>query len=476
MKKNYKFPVVFAAFVAASLFTTTSLLAQNVGINSTGGAPDAGAMLDISSTNKGLLIPRVSIGNLTLIAPITGSATTSLLVYNTNATTGLGYHYWDGNDWIPLGNDSDWKITGNGNITGGTHFLGTTNNIQLDFRTNNATRFSVKSNGDQVFAAGNGTNALPFYSWSADPDIGMYRITTNTLGFATSAVERFRMSTTEAVFNDASNNYDFRIESNGSQNMFFVDASTDRIGIGINNPAFDLEMQTNVNGDYIASFENLNANGSSLLGYQNAGGYNALGGVTNFATGLGSYGVSLQAFGGSIAMWGTSNSSDAYGVYGSIPTTGSWLGYGGVFTGGLGYVNGLYNLSDERVKSNIQVISKAVDKLKQIKGVSYTYNLEKYNYLARGDTRTYLGFLAQDIEKVFPEAVAKKQLIVEGPEKMSATADMSKFKRETFNVVDYTAIVPVLVEAVKEQQTIIESQEERIKALELKVEQLLKNK
>ena len=77
-----------------------TLSAQNVGINAAGTAPSGDAMLDISSADKGLLIPRVSITNLTLIGPITGGATTSLLVYNTNGATGLGYHYWDGNDWI----------------------------------------------------------------------------------------------------------------------------------------------------------------------------------------------------------------------------------------------------------------------------------------------------------------------------------------------------------------------------------------
>ena len=40
MKKRYKFPVVFAALVAASFFTTPTFFAQNVGINATGVAPD----------------------------------------------------------------------------------------------------------------------------------------------------------------------------------------------------------------------------------------------------------------------------------------------------------------------------------------------------------------------------------------------------------------------------------------------------
>lgn len=44
---------------------------------------------------------------------------------------------------------------------------------------------------------------------------------------------------------------------------------------------------------------------------------------------------------------------------------------------------------------------------------------------------------------------------------------------QILNVVDYTAIVPVLVEAIKEQQSIIDSQEARITNLEALVQQLI---
>ena len=56
--------------------------AQNVGINSTGVAPDASASLDIVATDKGVLIPRISIGNALAAAPVTSPAN-YLLVYNT---------------------------------------------------------------------------------------------------------------------------------------------------------------------------------------------------------------------------------------------------------------------------------------------------------------------------------------------------------------------------------------------------------
>ena len=128
---------------------------QNVGINGTGAAPNASAMLDVSATNKGLLIPRVALTAANSNSPIGASITTSLLVYNT-ATAGAGtnavspgYYYWDGAKWVSTGGN-DWKITGNAGTTSGTHFLGTTDNVTLDFRTNNTIRASFLNTGQFV--------------------------------------------------------------------------------------------------------------------------------------------------------------------------------------------------------------------------------------------------------------------------------------------------------------------------------------
>ncbi|HLU84343.1 MAG TPA: hypothetical protein VKZ45_02625, partial [Vicingaceae bacterium] len=76
--------------------------AQNVGINTTGALPDNSAGLDIDFTNKGLLVPRVSLTSTTDVTTIPTPAT-SLLVYNTNAAmTGgaVGYWYYDGTQWV----------------------------------------------------------------------------------------------------------------------------------------------------------------------------------------------------------------------------------------------------------------------------------------------------------------------------------------------------------------------------------------
>jgi hypothetical protein len=90
--------------------------AQNVAINNSGAAANTSAMLDIQSTNKGLLIPRISLSGLTDAATITTPAT-SLLVYNTNAAIsgGVGFYYNSGTSsapqWTKLATASDilWR-------------------------------------------------------------------------------------------------------------------------------------------------------------------------------------------------------------------------------------------------------------------------------------------------------------------------------------------------------------------------------
>ena len=81
--------------------------AQNVGINADASLPNSSAMLDVKSTSKGMLIPRVALTG-TADATTISSPATSLMVYNTAAaglgTTAVvaGYYYWDGAAWVRM--------------------------------------------------------------------------------------------------------------------------------------------------------------------------------------------------------------------------------------------------------------------------------------------------------------------------------------------------------------------------------------
>ncbi len=129
--------------VLSTIFVAKS---QNVGINTTGSLPSVNSILDLNTgnaNNLGLIIPNVSLSALgTFNPPIANPSTAGdvgMMVYNTNAAvgSGIGYYYWDGATWVSVGGAANaWQILGNGNIVDGTNFLGTTNNVPINFQIN----------------------------------------------------------------------------------------------------------------------------------------------------------------------------------------------------------------------------------------------------------------------------------------------------------------------------------------------------
>ncbi|CAG0965438.1 MAG: hypothetical protein HND27_03890 [Bacteroidetes bacterium] len=131
---------IFGTFLA--LLTSCILYSQNVAINATGATANASAMLDVTSTTSGVLIPRMTQAQRNAI----GTPATSLLIYQTDGTS--GYYYYNGSIWVPLfSNNTGWSITGNTGTNPATNFLGTTDNQALVLRTNNTERMRVLGTG-----------------------------------------------------------------------------------------------------------------------------------------------------------------------------------------------------------------------------------------------------------------------------------------------------------------------------------------
>lgn len=99
-----------------------------------------------------------------------------------------------------------------------------------------------------------------------------------------------------------------------------------------------------------------------------------------------------------------------------------------------------FSSSDKQLKDNIQPIKNALEKLKQIGGYTFDWN-DKQGVHSGHD----VGVIAQEIESVLPEVVT--------------TRDTG------FKAVKYEKIVPLLIEAIKEQQTQIEELKQLVNQL-----------
>lgn len=114
MKNTYFLKgLIFTLFVTNTIWTYAQL-----GVGATNFTPNVGAMLDVSSTNKGVLLPRIA-NTASLVAPTDG-----LLFYNTTAKK---FNYFDGATWQQTYLGSQWNINGaNISYSAGNVGIGTT--------------------------------------------------------------------------------------------------------------------------------------------------------------------------------------------------------------------------------------------------------------------------------------------------------------------------------------------------------------
>jgi len=115
-----------------------------------------------------------------------------------------------------------------------------------------------------------------------------------------------------------------------------------------------------------------------------------------------------------------------------------------LYVNGSSYATGSWVSSDKRYKEDIQNVDSALDKIKQIEGVSYKFKQKEVNGLNFSELKgkTHIGLIAQDLEKVLPELVQKDE--------------------NGYYAVNYDGLIPVLVEGIKAQQTVIEDQTTKI--------------
>jgi hypothetical protein len=117
--------------------------------------------------------------------------------------------------------------------------------------------------------------------------------------------------------------------------------------------------------------------------------------------------------------------------------------------------------SDERLKENIKPIPSALSKLLSLRGVTFNSNkiAEQYGYTNK---KEQVGVIAQEVEAVLP------QIVVPAPFDIAQDEDGNEYSKsgENYKTVHYDKLVPLLIEAVKEQNDIILNLQKRVEELE----------
>jgi len=156
---------------------------------------------------------------------------------------------------------------------------------------------------------------------------------------------------------------------------------------------------------------------------------------------------------------------DSWGYLGT-GTKRWWEVYAVRIYGNYLYANGVQITSDEKIKENLRSFSGSLNKISQLKGYQYDIKQEYLNAriseesdLAKRsdlikDSKNQIGLLAQDVQKLFPELV-----------KPVDTSGLLS--------INYIGLIPVLIEAIKEQQTEIKQIKEDNSTKTQQIEMLL---
>ncbi|MFZ1304685.1 MAG: hypothetical protein WAR80_02525 [Ferruginibacter sp.] len=319
--------------------------AQSMAINTSGATANASSILDISSTSKGVLVPRMTKAQKNAIAtPAIG-----LLVYQA-VPDSVGFHYYNGSQWVWLnpsgGAGNDWSVTGNTGTDTAVNFIGTTDNMPLAFRVNNensgkiehtlATANTFLGNRSGRFNTGTGNTAFGFRTLAAagngvsNTAIGTSALNANTSGGGNVAVGHSALlNNTLGMLNIGIGNYALQSNIIGTEN----------IALGLNT------LGANTIGNLNVAIGN-NVLAANISGVANT----ALGGFETLFKNIS--GQSNVAIGGWQNMYnnthGNNNVSIGGGLGGSVPglysnTTGS---YNIAIGGGLyGNTTGSYNIA-----------------------------------------------------------------------------------------------------------------------------------
>lgn len=484
MNRFTKIFVCTAIFLSAA-FSMKLYAQDNVGIGTV--TPDPSAILDLSATNKGFLAPRLTaVQRLSIINPVDG-----LMVYDKDT---LCYFYYKIPPppgipvWINLCGCNCSGGVGSPGPTGPMGPTGANGTNGLPGPTGptgptGSGNGPTGPTGDTGPAGANGTPGATGPTGANGTPGATGPTGANGTNGVTGATGANGATGPGTICGGAATNY--VVKFTGATSMCNSNIFDNGTYIGFYNaaPANYIHFQKNGTAAVWETYwENTGTTDAVLQAYNTsaANGSRVIMGVTNYDQSANEadavMGLSLNTTttgSGGYGVCGAANNESGVAVYGSLYDSGA----DGIYSGWAGYFNldvycgGTYMGSDIRLKRDINSLTGALDIISKIEPVSYYYNSQKYPQMGLDGSRLAYGFVAQDLEKVLPSLVKDKNLVTNST-RIRTAGISDKLETESFKVVNYTGMIPILVEAIKEQQKIIEEQKAENIELESRISKL----
>ncbi len=496
--------------LAILLISNTRVNTQGIAINTDGSSTDASAMLDIKSTSKGMLIPRMTQSERNNIT----SPATGLLIYQTNNTP--GFYFYNGTAWIVVGSEAlDINSLADGKTAGNSVFLSSgagANNVGTDNKNVSVGYEALYSNTTGTENAANGFHAL-FYNTIGGYNTanGNYALYSNTTGINNTAFGYATLSNTSSGYNTANgfnalclNTIGINNTANGNMALYnnttggyntsfgasslysnltgsFNTATgyralccnttgTENTANGFDALYFNTTgLDNTANGEYTLYYNTTGtkntANGVRALNYNTIGGYNTANGYAAlFYNTTGNYNTAIGFSSGPPYGYTNLENTTALG-YSAEPLGSNGIAIGNTSVNWIGGQTVWSTYSDSRAKNNIKEDVIGLDFIMKLSPLSWYWDKDKLDaiigvtdlsdYKEKYDIEKIKqsGFLAQEVEKA----------AVESGYKFSGV-HAPKNKHTPYSISYEEFVVPI-VKAIQEQQEAVTKQQQMIEIL-----------
>ncbi|WP_299762993.1 tail fiber domain-containing protein [uncultured Dokdonia sp.] len=385
-----------------------------VGINTY--EPDPSAALDILSTEKGIIVPKITQAQRNSITnPAAG-----LLIFQTDGTS--GFYYYDATSWVNFGGQG-WTLGGQAGSNSTINFIGTTDNQGFSIGTNNTEILRASPAGNLGIGELNPTAKLhlsgnaPFLRYQDGNESNNAFLASDTFG---------NTSWTQFI-SPSGNDDDWRFES-GSTTADPIYHQNGGVVIGRTG----------------TTIRNLDIDNGNLEG-------------TTFGIGD----IEFIRDGNNETQFSHSPVPRLQ-LPGNTPID---LGQSNLLWNTIYAINGTIQTSDQTLKKNIKKLNYGTKELMNLNPISFLWKEEKRNNLIipKSERELKLGFIAQEVKELIPEVVSStSRVLKDGIENGEYEVVESNYLG-----INYDELIPLLIKVKQEQhQRILILLEENRKLIE----------